>query len=102
MSEEPLNCPFCGGTAEQNENHTWCMNCEANAPRGDWKNRPEEDALRARIDSLEKEVAPFREPYFNGLSMEAIANLAKKFIRLNAKYAELEEALEKAQEGAGE
>ena len=42
--------------------------------------------LRARIGELEKETAPFRDPYFKGLSMEAIAELAKKSIRLTEQH----------------
>lgn len=60
------------------------------------------DALRARIGELEEEIAPFRDPYFKGLSMEAIANLAKKSIKLTEQHnkdteriGELEEALKK-------
>ena len=56
--------------------------------------------LRARIGELEKEIAPFRDPYFKGLSMEAVAELAKKSIKLTeqhnkdaARIGELEEAL---------
>jgi hypothetical protein len=62
MSKEEL-CPFCGGEPyECLDNHFGCLNlgCAMAGARAipleDWNSRPIEDALRARIAELQKEI----------------------------------------------
>lgn len=47
------------------------------------------------IQELEKELEPFKDEYFNGLSNEQIAELAKKSIRLTTYNRELEKEKDK-------
>lgn len=115
---ELKGCPICGGEIHLEDfDQMPCPVCEKcgcvfSFYKEDYSreevaelfnSRPLEDSLRARIGELEKETAPFRDPYFKDLSMSAIAELAKKSIKLTeqhnkdtARIAELEEALIKA------
>ena len=110
MSElKPVKCS-CGGNATIWANGKWqsteviCNKCSLSVSAGKrsvkkWNQLQSHNVLRARIDSLEKEVAPFRDTYFKGLSMEAIAELAKKSIRLTDQHNKDTERIEKM-EGA--
>ena len=50
--------------------------------------------LRKVIDELKQALKPFQDDYFKGLTMEQIAGLAKKSIRITTYNRKLETALE--------
>ena len=52
------------------------------------------DAYEFCLQSLEKELEPFQDDYFQGLTKKDIAELAKKSIRLTKENRELRERLE--------
>ena len=64
MSNELKPCPFCGSTVGTKRKDNWVKCCDCSA-RGSqeldrdtahisWNNRPIEDALKARVEELEK------------------------------------------------
>ena len=52
------------------------------------------DAYEYCLQGLEKELEPFQDDYFQGLTKKDIAELAKKSIRLTKENCELRERLE--------
>ena len=54
--------------------------------------------LEQDYEKLQEEINPFKNDYFKGLSMEQIAELAKKSIRLTTENCKLTHALEEVRE----
>lgn len=56
------------------------------------------DAYEFCIQGLEKELEPFQDDYFQGLTKQQIAELAKKSIKITADNCKLTHALEEIRE----
>ena len=69
--------------------------CCAASIGGDSLCDPAQMMCNKYLDHLKKQIAPFKDKYFQGLDMEAIAELAKKSIRLATENRELEDENEK-------
>ena len=69
--------------------------CCAASIGGDSLCDPAQMMCNKYLDHLKKQIAPFKDKYFQGLDMEAIAELAKKSIRLTTENRELEDENEK-------
>ena len=69
--------------------------CCAASIGGDSLCDPAQMMCNKYLDHLKKQIAPFKDKYFQGLDMETIAELAKKSIRLATENRELEDENEK-------
>ena len=82
-------CPFCGSADIRTEpgiNLNYCDKCSAEANIEHWNTRPIEDALRARIAELEKDLSN-KEIEYTDLWDDALA--------LQSRIAELEAEIER-------
>lgn len=103
MNEELKPCPFCGHKTIQESFfdlpckvyrircprcYIFMDNISENMVMKAWNTRPIEDDLR-------KQLYPFQDAYFKGLTMEQIAEIAKKSIRLTTQHCNDMEQIEK-------
>lgn len=97
MSEEIQPCPFCGNKdidTSPISGAAWCYDCHSVSNGVDrWNTRPLEDALKARIASLEAALVEIRDRSFRCLLPAEEIKTEREFFA----YAEINEIGMKAE-----